>query len=183
MRPCKSCEVTLFFYAILSHERKKKTFLEITQTARFEINLKDPGFLWNEIIKNLKAWIMQWNLKKTKSENHFVVVSFPTSSQSRKGEYTDALLPNLPNQPPLAAYTPFGQRLNTRQLSWRPLGLQPFIVRLCKALEQENERRTNCLPWTAVCTSCLRPFIQRFVFVLACFPNSKPVFTCFVCVL
>lgn len=48
------------------------------------------------------------------------------------------------------------------------------IVRLCKALEHENERRTNCLPWTVVRTSRLRPFIQRFVHVFACFANSKP---------
>lgn len=34
-------------------------------------------------------------------------------------QITDPLLPNLPNQP--TVHMPFGQRLNTRQLSWRPL--------------------------------------------------------------
>ena len=85
----------------------------------------------------------------------------------------------------------FGQRLNTRQLSWRPLlcplELQRFqllfanVARLCKALDRENERWTNYLSWTVVCTSGLRPFIQRLVHVLACFASSKP-FYCFTCI-
>ena len=45
---------------------------------------------------------------------------------------TDPPLPNQPT-PCYSVNTSFGQRLNTRQLSWRPLELEPFQFSLANS--------------------------------------------------